>query len=149
MNHHATNKNSEIGFVEIKSKFDAEFRRFSLDGTKVSTFELFRELLADVHQLKNTDSNKVVKNNNDGTFHIFYIDPKDDDLLPITNTDNYRRALQSARPLLRLVIQRQGECEQVPITPITFSLRIYRKLECYTTIDFNLNVLALLFSLIK
>jgi hypothetical protein len=38
-------------------------------------------------------------------FHIFYIDPKDNDLLPITNTDNYRRALQSARPLLRLVIQ--------------------------------------------
>jgi partitioning defective protein 6 len=119
MTHQATNKNSEIGFVEIKSKFDAEFRRFSLDGTKVSTFELFREHLGDVHQLNKTDSNKVLKNKDESNFHIFYIDPKDDDLLPITNTDNYRRALQSARPLLRLVIQRQGECEQVPILQTT------------------------------
>ena len=102
----ASKQKSEIGFVEIKSKFDAEFRRFSLDGTKYSTFELFRELLGEVHQLV------ASRRNNEFTFHIFYIDPKDDDLLPITNTDNYRRALQSARPLLRLVIQRQGEVEQ-------------------------------------
>ena len=134
MTHQATNKNSEIGFVEIKSKFDAEFRRFSLDGTKVSTFELFREHLGDVHQLKKTDPNKVIKNN-EGAFHIFYIDPKDDDLLPITNTDNYRRALQSARPLLRLVIQRQGECEQVPNSPTTLNEQLSKKLDRFTIIQ--------------
>ena len=46
---------------------------------------------------------------NSHPFHISYIDPKDNDLLPINNTVNYLRALQTARPLLRLVIQRQGE----------------------------------------
>ena len=101
--HYLINNKAEIGFVEIKSKFDAEFRRFSLDGAKYATFESFQDLLGQVHLLK-------VEGQTD--FHVFYVDPKDNDLLPITNTDNYRRALQIARPLLRLVIQRQGECEQ-------------------------------------
>ena len=100
-NHFLINNKAEIGCVEIKSKFDAEFRRFSLDGAKYTTFESFQQLLAQVHLLDPASL----------TFHVFYVDPKDNDLLPITNTDNYRRALQSARPLLRLVIQRQGECE--------------------------------------
>ena len=34
-------------------------------------------------------------------FRVSYVDPKDNDLLPINNTDNYLRALQNARPLLR------------------------------------------------
>ena len=34
---------------------------------------------------------------------------QDNDLLPITNDDNYIAALRNARPLLRLVIQREGE----------------------------------------
>jgi hypothetical protein len=38
---------------------------------------------------------------------IFYA--QDNDLLPITNDDNYIAALKNARPLLRLVIQREGE----------------------------------------
>jgi partitioning defective protein 6 len=112
MSHHQhqqflINNKAEIGFVEIKSKFDAEFRRFSLDGSKVASYEAFHDLLSDVHQL-------IGSRDQPGPlpFHIFYIDPKDNDLLPITNTDNYRRALQSARPLLRLVIQRHGECEE-------------------------------------
>jgi hypothetical protein len=71
----AANKNVDIGFVEIKSKFDAEFRRFSVDGTKFSTFELFRHLLGDVHLLKTSSNEKESK------FHVFYIDPKDDDLV--------------------------------------------------------------------
>ena len=37
-------------------------------------------------------------------FRVSYVDPKDNDLLPINNTDNYLRALQNARPLLRDVI---------------------------------------------
>ncbi len=73
----AANKNVDIGFVEIKSKFDAEFRRFSVDGTKFSTFELFRHLLGDVHLLKTSSNEKESK------FHVFYIDPKDDDLVYI------------------------------------------------------------------
>jgi len=87
-------------FAEIKSKFDAEFRRFSLDKAQFDTFEAFRELLEAVHHLRHSHP-----------FHISYIDPKDNDLLPINNTVNYLRALQTAKPLLRLVIQRQGELE--------------------------------------
>ena len=104
-NHFLINNKAAIGFVEIKSKFDAEFRRFSVDGSRCATYEAFQELLGEVHLLKGNSGEEL-------TFHIFYVDPKDNDLLPITNTDNYRRALQSARPLLRLVIQRQGECEE-------------------------------------
>lgn len=86
--------------VEVKSKFDAEFRRFSVKAKDFASFEAFQELLASVHLLEA------------GLFHIFYIDPKDNDLLPINNTDNYLRAMRTARPLLRIVVQRQGECEE-------------------------------------
>lgn len=103
--------------TEIKSKFDAEFRRFSINRSQFETFESFRELLEEVHQLKggHSSSNKSEHNGGGGgvsyPFHISYIDPKDNDLLPINNTVNYLRALQTAKPLLRLVIQRQGELE--------------------------------------
>lgn len=39
---------------------------------------------------------------------ISYIDPHDNDLLPINNDDNFVRALSTAKPLLRLIIQRKG-----------------------------------------
>lgn len=39
---------------------------------------------------------------------ISYIDPRDNDLLPINNDDNYVRAVSTAQPLLRLIIQRKG-----------------------------------------
>lgn len=44
----------------------------------------------------------------DVAFLISYTDPKDGDLLPINNDDNLARALQNARPLLRIIIQRKG-----------------------------------------
>ena len=91
--------------VEIKSKFDAEFRRFSVNVSEYSTFETFQNMLAEVHLLKKGDKSLA-------GFHIFYIDPKDNDLLPINNTDNYLRAMKNAKSPLRLVIQRQGECEE-------------------------------------
>jgi len=83
--------------VEVKSKFDAEFRRFSLQKSKFQSFESFKSLLLDLHQLNKT------------AFIVKYADPRDNDLLPITNDDNYLAALKNARPLLRLVIQREGE----------------------------------------
>jgi len=87
--------------IEVKSKFDAEFRRFAVQLNEFPLFEDFQAMLAEVHLLSN-----------DPTFHISYIDPKDNDLLPINNTDNYLRAMKNAKPPLRLVIQRQGECEE-------------------------------------
>jgi len=41
-------------------------------------------------------------------FLILYIDPRDNDLLPINNDDNFGRALKTARPLLRVIVQRKG-----------------------------------------
>lgn len=99
--------NNAAAAVEVKSKFDAEFRRFSVNTADFSTFETFHQLLAGVHLLKGPaeEASPI-------PFHIFYIDPKDNDLLPINNTDNYLRAMKNAKPLLKLVIQRQGECEE-------------------------------------
>ena len=94
--------------TEVKSKFDAEFSRFSVSMNDYPTFEDFQRLLASVHLLQ--DDNH--KDSGDAIpFHICYIDPKDNDLLPINNTDNYLRAMKMSK-LLRLVVQRQGECEE-------------------------------------
>ena len=101
--------NPSISIVtEVKSKFDAEFSRFSVSMKDYPTFEDFQRLLASVHLLQghHKDSGDAIP------FHICYIDPKDNDLLPINNTDNYLRAMRMSKPLLRLVVQRQGECEE-------------------------------------
>ena len=95
--------------VEVKSKFEAEFRRFSVQIHDHDTFESFHDLLGNVHLLKSSNADKQQPHI---PFNIFYIDPKDNDLLPINNTDNYLRAMKNAKPLLKLVIQRQGECEE-------------------------------------
>jgi partitioning defective protein 6 len=89
-----------VGRLEVKSKFDAEFRRFSLESRGAhATFESFRDLVQRMHGLEGVQ------------FIISYVDPSDNDLLPINNTDNYQRAVRSARPPLRLVLQRKGEIE--------------------------------------
>ncbi|XP_050510506.1 partitioning defective protein 6 [Diabrotica virgifera virgifera] len=82
--------------TEVKSKFDAEFRRFSVERNSQTTFEDFRSLIERLHGLKETP------------FLVSYIDPSDQDLLPINNDDNLRRALFNAKPLLRIIIQRKG-----------------------------------------
>jgi len=88
------------GTVEVKSKFAAEFRRFSLDKQKYQTFESFNRLLEELHRLRQVP------------FMIKYADPRDNDLLPITNDDNYQAALKNAKPLLRLFIQHEGEASE-------------------------------------
>lgn len=90
-------KNSDSSIIEVKSKFDAEFRRFSLDRNAQTKFDDFRSFLEQLHKLKDT------------AFLVSYIDPSDQDLLPINNDDNLRRALVNAKPLLRVIIQRKGD----------------------------------------
>ena len=58
---------------------------------RTQTFDDFYNLLEELHMMTEA---KV-------PFRVSYVDPKDNDLLPINNTDNYLRALQNARPLLR------------------------------------------------
>lgn len=46
---------------------------------------------------------------------ISYIDPRDNDLLPINNDDNFVRAVSTAQPLLRLIIQRKGTLQYISL----------------------------------
>lgn len=102
MNHSSMSLHFE-GAVEVKSKFDAEFRRFSLEKSKFKSYDAFKRHLTELHHLHTTP------------FFVKYADPRDNDLLPITNDDNYYAALKNARPLLRLVIQREGEAYEDPL----------------------------------
>ncbi|XKL65529.1 hypothetical protein PGB90_008949 [Kerria lacca] len=83
--------------IFIKSEFDAEFRRFTLKRSETETYQDFKLFLETMHKL------------HDITFLISYVDPKDEDVLPINNDDNYARALLTAKPLLRIIIRRKGE----------------------------------------
>ncbi|XP_048484236.1 partitioning defective protein 6 isoform X3 [Plutella xylostella] len=83
--------------VEVKTKFDAEFRRFSLSRSERLKYEEFRALIEKLHRL------------HDVAFLVSYTDPRDGDLLPINNDDNLARALMNAKPLLRVIVQRKGD----------------------------------------
>ncbi|RMC15702.1 hypothetical protein DUI87_07905 [Hirundo rustica rustica] len=86
----------ECSAVEVKSKFGAEFRRFSLDRYKPGKFEDFYKLILHIHHIANLE------------VMIGYADVHGD-LLPINNDDNFFKAVSSAHPLLRVFIQRQDE----------------------------------------
>lgn len=77
-------------------QFEAELRRWSLRRSETRTFEEFYKNIETLYLLK------------DLQFLISYIDPRDNDLLPINNNDNFGRAISTAKPLLRLIIQRKG-----------------------------------------
>ncbi|XP_042716401.1 partitioning defective 6 homolog gamma isoform X1 [Chrysemys picta bellii] len=81
--------------VEVKSKFGAEFRRFSLDRYKPGKFEDFYKLILHIHHISSME------------VMIGYADVHGD-LLPINNDDNFFKAVSSANPLLRVFIQRQA-----------------------------------------
>ncbi|XP_058801370.1 partitioning defective 6 homolog beta-like [Phymastichus coffea] len=92
--HHQVNSN----VVAVKSKFDADIIRFSINRNDSTSYEDFRKLLAERHEI-----------GPDLKFNIWYTDPTDGDLLPINNDNNLARAIVAAKPLLRILIQRQGE----------------------------------------
>lgn len=87
-----------LGTMEVKSKFGAEFRRFSLERSKPGKFEEFYGLLQHVHKIPNVD------------VLVGYADIHGD-LLPINNDDNYHKAVSTANPLLRVFIQKKEEAD--------------------------------------
>lgn len=95
---HRVPSNRTINTVEVKSKFGAEFRRFSLDRSKPGRFDEFYGLLQHVHRIPNVD------------LLVGYADIHGD-LLPINNDDNYHKAISTASPLLRLFLQRKEEAD--------------------------------------
>ncbi|KAI3415744.1 Partitioning defective protein 6 [Globodera pallida] len=87
-----------MALVHIKSKFDSEFRRFSIpiNSERFMSYSEFRSFIETVHSLHQIP------------FTLCYTSYTGD-LLPITNDDNFRKSLDSARPYLQLLIQRKGE----------------------------------------
>ena len=77
-------------------QFDAEFRRFAVDKGESSRFEEFYTLVEHIHSLRSIP------------FLVCYTDPEGD-LLPINNDDNYCKALTTAKPALRILVQRKGK----------------------------------------
>ncbi|XP_029023188.1 par-6 family cell polarity regulator gamma b [Betta splendens] len=91
-------RNAECNAVEVKSKYGAEFRRFSVNRVKPGKFEEFYKLILHVHRIANME------------VMIGYADVHGD-LLPINNDDNFCKAVSTAHPLLRIFIQRQEEVD--------------------------------------
>ncbi|KYN02679.1 Partitioning defective 6 like protein gamma [Cyphomyrmex costatus] len=85
------------GIVAVKSKFDADIIRFSMNRNEPMSYEDFGKLLAQRHDL-----------GTDFSFSIWYTDT-DGDLLPINNDNNLARALANAKCLLRIFIHRKGK----------------------------------------
>uniref|UniRef100_A0A8C8BBV8 Par-6 family cell polarity regulator alpha n=1 Tax=Otus sunia TaxID=257818 RepID=A0A8C8BBV8_9STRI len=79
-------------------QFDAEFRRFAMKRSSTGSFQDFYRLLQTVHQIPRVD------------VLLGYTDIHGD-LLPINNDDNYHKALSSANPLLRVIIQKKAESD--------------------------------------
>jgi partitioning defective protein 6 len=77
-------------------QYDAEFRRFSVDKNKMKEYEGFETLLSSLHNIDQR------------SFVITYTDIHGD-LLPINNNDNFQKALSTAKPLLRVMIQMKGD----------------------------------------
>uniref|UniRef100_A0A3Q3QCB0 Par-6 partitioning defective 6 homolog beta (C. elegans) n=2 Tax=Monopterus albus TaxID=43700 RepID=A0A3Q3QCB0_MONAL len=95
---HRVSSSRSLSAVEVKSKFGAEFRRFSLDRSKPGRFDEFYGLLQHVHRIPNVE------------LLVGYADVHGD-LLPINNDDNYYKAISTASPLLRLFLQRKEEAD--------------------------------------
>ncbi|XP_034392024.1 partitioning defective 6 homolog alpha [Cyclopterus lumpus] len=97
--------------VEVKSKFEAEYRRFALKRNGPGGFQEFYRLLQTIHRIPGAD------------VMLGYADVHGD-LLPINNNDNYHKALSAANPLLRIIItKKEGE----PVVFATNSLQRRKK----------------------
>jgi len=113
----------DSGLVEVKSKFEAEFRRFAINRQPIPRFEEFYVLVEKLHALQSIP------------FSITYTDPEGD-LLPINNNDNFAVALTNARPVLRLIIQQRGQ-SQLEVSGYGTAQRRRNKLSKYVPLSMN------------
>ncbi|XP_022618748.1 partitioning defective 6 homolog alpha-like [Seriola dumerili] len=97
--------------VEVKSKFEAEYRRFALKRNGPGGFQEFYRLLQTIHHIPGID------------VLLGYADVHGD-LLPINNDDNFHKAVSSANPLLRIIITKK---EDEPVVFATNSLQRRKK----------------------
>ncbi|XP_056334524.1 partitioning defective 6 homolog alpha [Danio aesculapii] len=99
-NHRTPLKNEE-SVVEVKSKFEGEYRRFALKKISAGGFQEFYQLLQTIHRIPGVD------------VLLGYADIHGD-LLPINNDYNFHKALSSANPLLRIIVQKRDVDDTVP-----------------------------------
>lgn len=97
--------------VEVKSKFEAEYRRFALKRNGPGGFLDFYHLLQTIHHIPGVD------------LLLGYADIQGD-LLPINNDENFHKAVSSANPLLRIIITKK---EGKPVVFATNSLQRRKK----------------------
>ncbi|XP_034033175.1 partitioning defective 6 homolog alpha [Thalassophryne amazonica] len=97
--------------VEVKSKFEAEYRRFALKKNGPGGFKDFYHLLQTIHHIPGID------------VLLGYADIHGD-LLPINNDENFHKAVSSANPLLRIIITKK---EDEPVVFQTNSLQRRKK----------------------
>ncbi|XP_027896245.1 partitioning defective 6 homolog alpha isoform X2 [Xiphophorus couchianus] len=97
--------------VEVKSKFEAEYRRFGLKRNGFGGFQEFYHLLQNIHHIHGVE------------VLLEYADIHGD-LLPINNDENFHKAVSSANPVLRIIITKK-EGDSVVYT--TNSLQRRRK----------------------
>ena len=82
-------------FLFLCEQFEAEFRRYGLAVGHLPTFDEFVDLVMQIHKLHGL------------LFTIWYTDPEGD-LLPLSNNENFAKALTTAQPLLRVIVLRKG-----------------------------------------
>ena len=82
-------------FIQVKSKYLAEFRRFPVDVDNVNFDEFFTRV-ATLHRLAQKD------------YLVTYTDPVHGDLLPINNDENFNKAKQSClNTLMRVYVHKK------------------------------------------
>ncbi|KAL3062067.1 partitioning defective 6 homolog alpha [Trematomus bernacchii] len=108
---HRTTLRLTDNVVEVKSKFEAEYRRFALKRNGPGGFTAFYRLLQTIHRIPGVD------------VLLGYADVQGD-LLPINNDDNFYKAVSLANPLLRIIITKR---EDEPIVFATNSLQRRKK----------------------
>ncbi|KAM9754849.1 partitioning defective 6 homolog alpha isoform 2-T2 [Menidia menidia] len=108
---HRASLRSINNLVEVKSKFDAEYRRFALKRNGQGGFQEFYRLLQTIHHIHGLD------------VLLGYADIHGD-LLPINNDDNFHKAVSSANPLLRIIISKK---EDEPVVFANNSLQRRKK----------------------
>lgn len=82
--------------VEVKSKFEAEYRRFGLKRNGFGGFQEFFHILQNIHHIHGFD------------VLLEYADIHGD-LLPINNDENFNKAVSSAHPVLRIFITKKDD----------------------------------------
>ena len=86
--------NTKHFFNFLSKQFGEEFRRFGLKRTEEPPrFENFNALVRQLHGLVNM------------SFLIHYVDPSDNELLPINNDNNFGQALKTSARILRITIE--------------------------------------------